>query len=413
MAEDKQEQSEFLVEHFFRNEYGKIVAVISKYVTIETAEDIVQETLLAAVEYWQHKGIPANPHAWLYTTAKNKALNILRSQSYERAYQANIQRKELDTIEFSEEQISDEQLRVMTECCHPSISEETQITLILKILCGFSIAEIASAFCTKNETINKRLVRGRAKLKKNGFNRENPIDIQDHQEVLLKTIYLLFNEGYFPAKKDQALRKDFCLEAIRLATILVSNKTIKNQEHTHALLALMCLNCSRFEARTGKSGEIIEMELQDRTYWNQALINKGLFHLGEAQKNQAISKYLILAGISANHSISQKYERTNWTAILSLYDALLQLENSAIVRLNRLVALSKVQGPHLAITELLNIQNELSTNHLFYSSLASLYTETKEYLRAKESYKKAISLAVNQRDKQFLTKKLQLLVPIS
>jgi RNA polymerase sigma factor (sigma-70 family) len=412
MTKDNQQNSEFLIEHFFRNEYGKIVAVISKYVAIETAEDIVQETLLTAVEYWQHKGIPPNPNAWLYTTAKNKALNILRNHKYERGFQNQRQENNLDTIEFTDEEICDEQLRVMTECCHPSISEETQITLILKILCGFSIGEIASAFYTKNETINKRLVRGRDKLKKNGFNREKPIDINQNQEVLLKTIYLLFNEGYFPSRKNQVVRKDFCLEAIRLAEIIVSNKTIMNRENAHALLALMCLNCSRFEARTGKSDEIIEMELQDRTLWNQDLLNKGLYHLSEAQKNQFISKYLILAGISANHSISQTYELTNWQEILSLYDVLLKLENSAIVRLNRLVALSKVKGPRIAISELLKIK-ELSSNHLYYSTLAELYKDTKDYTQAINYYEKAISISTNPRDKQFLTKKLNTLVPIS
>ena len=150
MTEDIKQNSESLVEHFFRSEYGKIVSVISKYVDIETAEDIVQDTLLKAVEYWQHNGIPPNPNAWLYTTSKNKALNFIRKKKYEKDYQGQIQEQKINTIEFTDEQISDDQLRVMSACCQPSISEETQITLILKILCGFSISEISSAFCSNN-----------------------------------------------------------------------------------------------------------------------------------------------------------------------------------------------------------------------------------------------------------------------
>ncbi len=412
MTEHNKEKSEFLVEHFFRNEYGKMVAVISKYVAIETAEDIVQETLLTAVEYCQHNSIPANPQAWLYTTAKNKSLNWLRKNKFEREYQNQIQEQNLDTLEFTDQLIVDEQLRIMLACCQSSISEETQVTLILKVLCGFSISEIASAFCTNNETINKRLVRGREKLKKNGLNLEDPNDINTSQEVLLKTIYLLFNEGYSPSRKNQVLRKDFCLEAIRLTEIIVSNEKIKRRDNAHALLALMCLNCSRFEARLKNGDEMIEMERQDRTLWNQELLSKGLRHLNEAQKNESISKYLILASISANHSISQNYEQTNWNEILALYDVLLTLENSAIVKLNRLVAFSKVQGSKKAISELLKL-NGLTTNHLYYTTLAELSRDIGEQSEAENYYKKAISFVSNVRDKRFLVKKLNTLVPIS
>ncbi len=412
MPKPNQNYSESLVQHFFRNEYGKMVAVISKYVTLETAEDIIQDTLLTAVEYWQHNGIPTNPQAWLYTTAKNKSLNWLRKNKYEKEYQNQIQAQDLIQLEFTSQLIEDEQLRIMLACCQSSISEESQVALILKILCGFSISEIASAFCTNNETINKRLVRGREKLRTDGFRIEHTNDLNLNQEVLLKTIYLLFNEGYFPSRKDQVLRKEFCLEAIRLTEILISSEKIKLKEPVHALLALMCLNCSRFEARTKNVDEIIEMERQDRALWNQELINKGFHHLDEAQKNESISKYLILASISANHSISINDEQTNWSEILNLYDALLTLENSAIVQLNRLVAFAKVNGSKKAISEILQLQG-LETNYLFYSTLAHLYADMNQLSDAKLYYEKAIALAINNRDKNFLLKKINSLVPIS
>ena len=412
MTEENKNKGAFLVEHFFRNEYGKMVSVISKYLTIETAEDVGQETLMTAVEYWQHNGIPPNPAAWLYTTAKNKALNWLRKNKYEREFQNQNREQEIGTIEFTDELIEDEQLRVMLVCCQPTISEETQITLILKILCGFNISEIASAFCTNNETINKRLVRGRDKLEKKGLNPETKLDINLKLEVLLKTIYLLFNEGYYPSRKNQVLRKDLCLEAIRLAEIALSNNAVHKKENIHALLALMYLNCSRFDARVGDCDEIIEMEFQIRTVWNQELISKGLYHLSEAQKDDFISKYLILAGISANHCVAQSYKDTDWQEILSLYDVLLKLENSAIVKLNRFVAYSKIKGPGKAISELVKLEG-LSSNHLYYSTLAELHKDTKDYFLSIYYYKKAIFTSTNPRDRKFLTKKLNAIVPIS
>lgn len=418
MEDSDPQNSKALVEHFFRTEYGKIVAVIAKYLgidQIETAEDIVQETLLTAVEYWQHKGIPPNPHAWLYATAKNKTLNFLRRQKLERKFALNKGVVGFDELDFSNEHISDELLNMMLRCCHPSISNETQIALILKILCGFSISEISSAFCTQSETINKRLVRGRKKLRENGRSMEKSTDLSASWNVLLTTLYLLFTEGYSPVQKNQIIRLDLCLEAIRLAEILVSHATTSNKQNTHSLLALMYLNASRFEARQGKQGEVIEMGLQDRTRWNQDLINKGLYHLDEAQEAKTISKYLILASISANHCIAQKPQETNWQEILKLYDILLTVENSSIVQLNRIVALGKANGPAIAIQELKKLERikGMRENYLYHSTWASLFTQTKRHLEAIQHYEKAISCCQNERDKAFLQKKLTALVPVS
>jgi len=418
MTKDNAHNSETLVEHFFRNEYGKIVAVISRYLgieRIETAEDIVQETLLPAVEYWKHKGLPPNPNAWLYTTAKNKTLNFLRKQKYEKNHEPEIHEKDFAEFVFSDEQISDEQLRMMLRCCNPSISEEIQITLILKILCGFSISEISSAFGTNNETINKRLVRGRKKLREINNSMEQPNDLNDNLEVLLKTIYILFNEGYFPVRKNQIVRIDLCLEAIRLAEIIVNSERTINKQDPHSLLALMYLNASRFKARVGKEDEVIEMEVQDRSLWNQKLINKGLNHLSEAQKFEAISKYLILTGISANHCIAPSFAETNWQEILSLYDILLTIENSPIVQLNRLIALSKVEDMDFSIMEIkkLGSLKEMKENYLYFSTLALLFKQSKNYIDAIKHYKIAIAFCKNERDKKFLRKKMNEVVLIS
>ncbi|MCR9251719.1 MAG: sigma-70 family RNA polymerase sigma factor [bacterium] len=401
-----------LVEHFFRKEYGKILAVISRYVNLDLAEDIVQDTLMKATEHWKLYGIPPNPEGWLYTTAKNQMFNFLRKEKIKNRFLETSVDVNSNEINFSDEQISDEVLRVMLKCCHKSLSDDITITLILKILCGFSISEIASAYLTNTETINKRLVRGRKRLKLDLQDSINFTDLNQNLEILLKVIYLLFNEGYHPTKKDQIVRKDLCLEAIRLATIIVANRNVKKMGNVHSLLALMYLNCSRFEARINEEQDIIEIEFQDRSLWNKDLINIGLYHLGQAQKNQHVSKYLILASISGNHCISKSYYETNWEEILSLYDSLLSIEDSTVVRLNRVVALSKARSATEAIEEIEKL-DELKENHLYYSVLAQLKKEIGEIIEAVSCYQQAIEFAQNSRDIKFLTKKMNELVPIS
>lgn len=408
-----------LTEHFFRNEYGKIVSVLTRYVgtdNVKTAEDIVQEALLKAVDHWEINGIPENPTGWLYTTAKNIALNTLKRKSYQKQYE-NYTRTRLNKlayVQFSEEEIIDEQLKMMFVCCHSSISESSQIALILKILCGFSIAEIANAFFTTTETINKRLVRGRKQLRENKVSFEIPKNINKNLVIVLKTIYLLFNEGYNPSQKNELIRYDLCLEAIRLAEILAANLAISEKDDCFSLLALMYFNASRFEARFSEDNSMIEMENQDRNKWNKELINKGVQSLQKVEQNN-ISHYLILATISANHCIAKTFEETNWEEILSLYDSLITLEDSPIVRLNRSVALAKVKGNKSAIEELLNLESnsDIEKYYLFHTTLAELYNMDGDAEKAVNRFKKGISLAANERDKDFIKKKLLEIVPIS
>ncbi len=409
-----------LSEHFFRNEYGRIVSVITRYLGVdhvESAEDIVQETLLKAVENWQQNGLPENPQAWLYTTAKNLAINKLRRREYQWRYEKAMTGKseEMEQFNFSEEMIQDDQLKMMFACCHPSISENTQISLILKILCGFSISEIASAFFTSNETINKRLVRGRSQLRKNNISFELPKDVNAEVPIVLKTIYLLFNEGYSPSQKNHVVRFDLCLEAIRLTKILLSSDAISEKTDSYSLLALMHLNASRFEARMDDEGSIVEMEKQDRRKWDRDLINNGIHYLHKATETSSITRYLILAAISAQHCIAPTYQETNWDEILSLYNTLLLIEDSPTIRMNRSVALAKVEGIESAIEELHKIDSisAIGSHYLFHSTLAALYKDKNDISMAIEHLKKAISLTQNERDIKLLKKKLIELVPIS
>lgn len=413
-----------MTEHFFRNEYGRMVSVITRYIgteNVHTAEDIVQKKLLKAVDSWHYKGVFRKIRRLGYTQPqKNLTLNFLKREKYQfdfinQAKIAEQNSEELEQLKFSEEQISDEQLKMMFVCCHPTISENAQICLILKILCGFSIGEIANAFFTSKETNNKRLVRGRKQLRENGVDFELPSNINQNLPIVLKAIFLLFNEGYSPTQKNELIRYDLCLEAIRLSELLVNNEEIEKKSDCYALLALMYFNASRFDSRMNTTNSIIEMGKQDRKNWSQKLINKGIHRLNQAKSEKHVSVYLILAAISANHCIASSFEKTDWKEILSLYDHLVELGDTPIVRLNRSVALARVKGNRAAILELERLKTEkgIDENHLYHSTLAELYKVVNETDNAKKCFNKPISLAKNERDIKLLQKRLVQVVPVS
>ncbi len=411
-----------LTEHLFRHEYGKIVSVIIKFLgadNMKLAEDIAQETFYRAVKHWQLNGTPPNPQAWLYVTAKNECLNTLKKIKRQRNYidegkQTEPVRRELNDLVFSEDIISDDQLKMMLVCCHPSISKDAQLGLILKILCGFSISEIANAFFTSTETINKRLVRARKKLRENKVTFSLHDGIENEIPTIIQAIYLLFNEGYSPSEKNMLIRKELCFEAIRLAEIINDNSKIEDKESCHALLSLMYLNAARFDARLNESNVAIEMKDQDRSRWNKQLIDKGIFYLNKGLDSKSITIYHILAAISANHCIAADYEQTNWEEILSLYDVLLNIKDTPLIRLNRSVALSKAKGSAVAIEELNQLQSktDIAKHHLFHSTLAEFYFQDGDLDTAVVHLKNAISLAKNKRDVNLLEKKLERLVPV-
>ncbi len=419
MSQISNEHSRELTEHFFRNEYGKMCSVITNYLGLEkvqTAEDIVQETLYKALHHWTYNGLPANPTAWLYSTAKNLALNTIRRSGNLENIKLQIQQtnkyiEQKADLSFSDQSINDGQLKTMLACCQPDLSQDYQLALILKILCGFSIKEIASAFFSNTETISKRLVRGRQKLRQSKIDVENPSFLEENIDTILQAIYLLFNEGYKPSRQNKQIRFDLCLEAIRLCRLLIANNQIENKTNVYALLALMFLNASRFEARMNAGDMIVELSQQNRRLWSEPLRSEGLQYLDWAVKGKTISKYLIMATISANHCVANSFKATNWKEILGLYDTLLKLEDSAMVRLNRSVAIANVQGPPKAIEELEALRGNagMNTNYLFHATLATFYREEKKQVEAKSHYTKAIELAYTELDKNFLRKKWTLL----
>ena len=400
-----------LIPHLFRTEYSQIITVLGKrfgFEHIEIAEDIASETFLLAAETWGLKGIPENPVAWLYTVAKNRAKDYLKRNTlfFEKVtpgfQNANNELQETE-IDLSDKNISDSQLQMMFAICHPSISPEAQIGLSLRILCGFGIEEIADAFLSNKETINKRLFRAKEKLRAGKVKIAFPStsEIGKRLETVLTTLYLLFNEGYYSLSQNITLRKDLCLEAMRLNYLLIENANTCTPP-VNALLALMCFHASRFEARINPNGDSILYEEQDTSLWNEELIKRGEFYLNKAAEGNELSKYHLEAGIAWWHTHKME-TKEKWENILQLYNELLIIEYSPIAALNRTYALAKANGKQIAIKEAEKLK--LSTNHLYYSLLGYLYTDI-ENEKAIEHLKAALKLAKSETDKATITKSI-------
>ena len=405
---DKEE----LIPHLFRTEYRKIVSALCKrfgFDQIEIAEDIASDTFMTAAQTWGLKSIPQNPTAWLYNVAKNKAKNHLqRDHLFENKIVPGLKDNSSDTpeIDLSPQYINDSQLQMMFAICHPSISPEAQIGLSLRILCGFGIEEIADAFLTNKETINKRLFRAKEKLREEKIKIELPgvSEIDERLETVLTTIYLLFNEGYYSVSQNKTLRKDLCYEAMRLCYMLVENK-YTNKPQVNALLSLMCFHASRFEARINKNGEPVLYEEQDTTLWNSDLISKGGYFLNCAASGNKISKYHLQAAI-AYWNTQKSDTKDKWENILQLYNQLLQIEYSPIAALNRTYALSKANGKQVAITEAEKLN--LTDNQFYFALLGELYTDV-DNIKANQNFRKALSLAKTQTDRHTIQKKIEIL----
>ena len=402
-----------LIPHLFRTEYTRITAVLSKlfgFEHIEIAEDIASDTFLLASETWGFKGLPENPVAWLYTVAKNKARNYLKHNAVftqkvaQHIRHTSSEVEDID-IDLSQKNIVDSQLQMMFAICHPAIPAEAQIGLALRVLCGFGIDEIANAFLSNKETINKRLNRAKEKLREEKVKIEFPGDaeIDKRLETVLTVLYLLFNEGYYSAAQDTTLRKDLCLEAMRLAHMLVSANAITNKSPVYALLALMSFQSSRFEARIGKDGTTVLYQDQDTALWDHELIAQGEYFLNMSSEGMKLSKYHIEAGIAYWHTIKAD-TKEKWEQILMLYNRLLITEYSPIAALNRTYALSKANGKQEAIAEAEKLQ--LNDNHLYHSLLGELYTGI-DQAKALQHLQSALALAKSQADKILISDKIQ------
>ena len=411
-----------LTDHLFRNEAKKMVAVLTKIFgteNLQTAEDVVQDTLLHAMQVWKFKGIPDNPSAWLFRVAKNKAIDIIRRNKHSVQFDFSDSEKILLTSEYTvntamenlwkEELIKDDLLRMMFACCHPDISEENQVTLILKTLCGFSTMEIAKAFLTSEETISKRLYRTKE------FFREHKIkllipsidEIKNRTDAVLNSIYLLFNEGYNSTNSEELIRKDVMEEAMMLCKLLTQNKHTQLPE-VYALMALMYFHSARSDSRLTTDGEIILLPMQDRKKWDAAMIDKGNEYMGKAAFGDVISSYHLQAAIAYEHCSVQNFKETNWKRILNYYEWLCNISDSPINELNKIVAFMEVHGPETALDELNNIKDKkkLESYYLYHSLLGEIYSRLHNIAKAKICFESAIKLTHSETERKMLKNKI-------
>lgn len=413
---------ESTVNHLFRHQAGKMVAVLTRIFgthNLELAEDVVQETLISALEQWKLRGIPENPESWLFIVAKNKALNLIKKQRHRVAFASEETTLLLSsgyTAESTferladEELIKDDQLRMMFACCHPGISEENQITLILKTLCGFSTAEIAKAFLTSEDTISKRLYRTKEFFRENnvGFEIPSAGEIGERVVTVLNAIYLLFNEGYNSTHAERLIRKELMEEAVILCKLLADNDSTQLPE-VNALMALMCFHAARSEGRLSPEGEIILLAEQDRGTWNHALIREGMMYFDQAASGDSVSPYHLEAAVAFEHCTAKNFEATNWKHILSYYEMLYQLSPSAVTGLNKAVAVLQVHGPVKALESLeaLKEKNKLISYYLYYSLLGEIHSRLNNKSEARSQFEKALKLTTSEPEKRMLMNKIR------
>lgn len=401
------------IDQLFQQEFTKMVAVISRQFGlehIETAEDIVGDTFLTAAENWAEKGMPENPAAWLYVVAKQKTLTYFRrgetwQQKVLPAVKAGMETEEPETdLDFSAQNIQDSQLRMIFAICNPAIASESQIGLALRILCGFGIDEIAEAFLTNKETINKRLFRAKEKLRTENIRMELPPEnmLDARLDNVLHIIYLLFNEGYYSRTQDVILQKDLCLEAMRLGLLLTTFPATA-QPRTFALLALMCFHASRFEARQPGTETIVLYEEQDENRWDRELIAQGMHFLGLSATGNVLSTYHLEARIAFLHCRKEDTPE-KWQEILALYNDLLILHYSPAAALNRTFALYKAHGAPIALAEAEKLQ--LTDNHFYWLLLGEL-NRSADPAKAASHYRRAYDLAKTGAEKEGILRVLQ------
>jgi RNA polymerase sigma-70 factor (ECF subfamily) len=378
-------------------------ALVRALSDFDLAEEVVQDSLVAALEKWPEQGIPDKPGAWLMTTARRRAIDILRRDKRYREKLELLERSPL-TPEPGE---ADDRLRLIFTCCHPALSQEAQVALTLRAVVGFTTAEIASAFLVAEATVAQRIVRAKRKI----VDANIPYRVPDGSELadrlvgVLSVLYLMFNEGYLSRGGRVAMRRDLADDALWLAGLVAA--LMPDQPEVLGLLVLMQLNLARSAARFDEAGEIVLLPDQDRSLWDRRSIADGIAVLDRAGAMQKPGPYQIQAAIAALHSEAESWEQTDWHQIVVLYDALLRLADSPVIRLNRAVALSHFAGPEVALGEVNDLAIVLSGYHLFHSTRAELLDQLGEPILAREARRLALDLCLNPAERSLLERRLR------
>jgi len=402
-------------DHLFRREAGRIVATLTRIFGVQNlalAEDVVQDAFCRALEVWKLRGVPENPSAWLMATAKNRALDVLRRERTARTFAPELRRlveSEWTLAPAVEElflphAIKDDLLRMMFSCCQPELPEEAQVALVLHILCGFTVSEVAGAFVSSHAAIEKRISRAKKVLagSQRLFDVSDTGDFAERLPVVHRALYLLFNEGYHGASPESAVRAELCQEAMRLAALLLDHPPAATPA-THALCALMCLHAARLPARVDASGELRSLFEQDRSRWDAHLVAEGERLLERSAAGPELTEYHVEAAIAWVHTTAHGAEDTDWAVIVSLYDQLMAIRPSPVIALNRAIAVAQRDGPQRGLDEIRAIarSGRLARYPFYHAALGEFEFRNGRQELAREHFVAALALARNPMERQF------------
>jgi RNA polymerase sigma-70 factor (ECF subfamily) len=398
------------LETLYRDEYGRLLAGLIRVVRdVELAEDALQEAFAAAVERWR-EGEPESPAAWIFSTARHKAIDRVRKLVLEADRAGILADLEADR---SDGPAPEDPLRLLFTCCHPALAQEAQVALTLRTLSGLSTEEIARAFLVPPPTMAARLLRAKAKIRDAGIPYEVPPDdaLLERLDGVMATLYLVFNEGYTATSGDALVRRDLCAEAIRLTRLLVA--LMPAQPEPRGLLALMLLHDSRRETRQDAAGALVVLEEQDRSRWDRTQIAEGAALVEEALRAAPPGPYALQAAIAALHAQAAAASDTDWRQIAALYVLLLRTTPSPVVALNHAVAVAMAEGPErgLALIDAIERRGELAGYHLVDAARADLLRRLGRVDEARQAYERALAKTANEAERRFLADRLRRLTP--
>lgn len=392
-----------------------VAGLARRFGDLDLAEDAASDAYVAAVERWPRDGVPPNPGAWLTTTATRKAIDRLRRESLRDGKHQAAQMLSDDTPHEPTGPVEDDRLRLVLICCHPALAVEARVALTLRLLGGLTVAEIAHAFLVPETTMARRITRAKARIKAEhlAFRMPSDTDIRERVDGVLTVIYLVFNEGYLATAGDDPLRADLTDEAIRLGRLL--HALLPDDGEVTGLLALMLLADARQAARVSRAGELVTLDEQDRSAWNRALIAEG--HALVRDRIAAVAagaeppgRYQLLAAINAVHTYAPSARDTDWSQIVALYDRLVRIDPSPIVRLNRAIAVAEVDGPDVALAEIERLGEDLDGYHAFHAARADLLRRIGRSDESRAAYDRAIHLAGNPAEQAYLARRRDQLV---
>lgn len=401
-----------LLDQVYHTESRQILSTLIRLLgDFDLAEEAMHEAFAIALHKWPIDGLPENPRAWLISTARFKAIDHLRRQArFDYSLDTLTDELAADENVLDEQQIEDDQLRLIFTCCHPALSEEARLALTLREVCGMTTEEVARAFLQKPATIAQRIVRAKNKIREAGIAYEVPETDQlaERLQSVLQVIYLIFNESYSASHGELLVKHDLASEAIRLGRLLAH---LLPEPEVNGLLALMLLQDSRRHARVNADGELITLEEQDRTLWDQQQIQQGCELVIQTLQSQHFGAFTIQAAIAAVHAEARSFKQTDWQQVIGLYDALLQYNDSPVVRLNQAVAIAMVYGPEQGLSriERLLAEGELHNYHLIYAAKADLCRQLQQFSNAKIAYQQALELTQQVPEQRFLQRRIDTL----